>query len=180
MKSAQELILAAPLQMSEDIYDVHQMVWARLASMNGIGQNSQGFRPNFIYRVESGMIKVRITDAPVNAARPVSMMREHMAKATVSLALWRDLAVPRSANEVRARIIDLLFESGLHVQSMRYTLRVAKGHKKRGNQAIALPVADVKANVLVDNATLAYQAWRDGIGRGKRFGFGLLDLTPVQ
>ncbi len=172
---AQELLLACPTADS-DIYRVHQTVWP-------ITNRHQDVRhtPTLLYRAEDGIIRVRISDCAMRGTRPVKVTLTEGTEMTmrVKLALWRTVPTRLQPGQLQQRIRELLGSAGLTCLDIQCTRYVAQGHKQRLGVDIALPIADVSGRVRVDNSSLACNAWRQGVGRGKRFGFGMLDLINV-
>lgn len=175
---AQELMVACPNTGDEqDLYLMHQTVWS-------ITERQQEVRhvPTLLYREDAGVIRVRVSDCAMRGTKPVgvSLALGAEMEVRVKLALWRTVPHRVQPGQIEHRVRQLLCGAGLtclNVQSSQY---VARGYKSSLNAAIALPIANVSGNVRVENAALAANAWTQGVGRGKRFGFGMLDLSPVS
>ena len=177
---AHELMLAVPLQMT-DIYDVHQRVWAEVSRAQAVTH-----RPVILYRHDPGLIRVRIADCALRfrAGRPVRIALEQgqVMRLQARVALWR--TVPRHASpaKVLARVHELFAGAGLSGRpgDIQIDTSVVNGRKHRlGVCEIELPVVTLQAQVEVIDADNAMAAWSGGMGRGKRFGFGMLDLKAT-
>lgn len=177
---AHELMLAVPLQMT-DIYDVHQRVWEEVSRVQAVDH-----RPVILYRHDPGLIRVRITDCALSfrAARPVRVTLEsgQMMVVRARVALWRSVPRHASCGKVLQRVHELLAGAGLgaHPGDIHVETSVVNGRKhKRGGCEIELPVVSLKAQVQVREPANAMAAWSGGMGRGRRFGFGMLDLQAT-
>ncbi len=169
-----ELLLALPEEF-EDLYRVHQVVWEQVALA------AQGSRraPRFIFRQEGALVRVRSED---------------FTSRSVSRAWWRDDAPCRidmaaiMRNNGSERPVpqdtlaqwceDRLVQAGFIVKDLqvapvwRHGLKHERGTGRQHD--IGLQVAQVTARLGVADRTLATQAWVHGIGRGKRFGLGMI------
>jgi hypothetical protein len=181
-RTAQELLLAVPMQLA-DIYEVHQRVWSEVSRAQAVDH-----RPTLLYRHDPGMIRVRISDCALrrgSMARPVriSLVKGDEVSLRTQLALWRNVPPHASRTKVMERVIELLSSAGLDVKlpTLDIGTSIGRGCKQRhGGCDIALPVATVHARVEVMDPGKAAEAWVHGLGRGRRFGFGMLDLTQTS
>lgn len=90
------------------------------------------------------------------------------------MALWRDVA-QGVVQDAHSRVLELLNSAGVDVLDVDITQSVASGQK--GGHNIVLPLASVQARVKINDAERAHQSWVEGIGRGRRFGFGMIDAA---
>lgn len=168
---AQEILLAAP-GADQDIYRLHQSVWQQVS----IAQATR-HKPTLLYRREGGLVRVRVTDSALKSSAPQRQIfcagANH--KLQVRLVLDRTgekVVLPAWASE---RSAELLAEAGLEVFAITAAPSRASGIKN--GTKIGLGIADVIAQVKVMRPELAASAWCRGIGRGKRFGFGMPMLS---
>ncbi len=165
-----EMMLALPSAQT-DLYRIHQLVWEHVARV------STKRDPEFIYRIDDGMIRVRSDSLPHMSTRACISrpnVRVHLDLAAVS---GTDHQTPVPSNEIDAWSREKLQQHGFTVQTLevvQHELRT--GCKRSGGRthAIRIPVARLEATINVANDDLASLAWRGGIGRGKRFGLGML------
>lgn len=168
-----EILIAAP-DVSPDLYRLHQQVWehAQRAATPGV-------RPSFLFRAEQGVIRVRsgnFARGVERRFRPGVDALMEMA-AVVQTADGREMPVAHADLPAWAR--DKVAASGFEVQEIeiqaygpRSGLKTDCGTGRRHN--IVLPVASLRLRLLITDPEKASCAWRDGIGRGKRFGLGML------
>lgn len=169
---ATEIALAIPRSIT-DIYTLHQVVWTHVAESLAVQKN-----PDFLYRREGGLVRARISQCAVRIGRgsPVAVRFElgSVHSWVVQVALWRSVSQAVQKN-TRERVIDLLSRAGVEVLDVECSESVGEGVKR--NHRIVLPLAIVKAKVRIIDADLAHQSWIEGIGRGRRFGFGMIDAA---
>lgn len=171
---AQELLLAAPHGCAEDLYLAHQAVWHATSHQRSVAK-----RPTLVYRVDGGLIRVRVSDCAMRGTRPVKaeLAIGDVLPLRLRLALW--LQVPNRTDRARIdqRIRDLMTQAGLELLSHGYSLAVASGYKAKQSSYIELPVVSLDAKVRIMQPDKVAEAWINGIGKGKRFGFGMLDFS---
>jgi len=164
---ATEITLAAPPSM-RDMYQLHQAVWSHVDRSQAVRH-----RPVILYRQDQGMVRVRVSDCAIMHGRGqpdrASFEEGQTMNWDVRLALWRGLA---QARDIKARILEILERAGVEVVSMRFRKGVSEGRKR--HHVIRLPVADVAAHVRIVEPIKARDAWLNGLGRGRRFGFGMI------
>jgi hypothetical protein len=171
--SARQLLLAVP-DAERDIYVLHQRVWEQLDASLEIRTQP----PDILYRRHRGCITVRVSGVPLRHGLLDSLATEpgQVRRFSLQCALWRDLG--RRRQSPLAKLRELLDNAGCRLLDHRITMWVASGHKSRIGSDIHLPVADVHGALLVVDQQRLHDAWRLGIGRGRRFGFGMLVLQP--
>jgi CRISPR associated protein len=161
----------------QDLYLMHQAVWSITERQKDVEHP-----PTLIYRHDNGIIRVRISDCAMKGTKPVdvSLAVGTQLSVRVKLALWRTVPQEVRHGQIENRVRQLLHGAGLTCLKFRSSQYVARGYKSRLNAEIALPIADVSGTARIENADLTANAWTQGVGRGKRFGFGMLDLSPVS
>jgi hypothetical protein len=163
-----ELLIALP-KIETDLYRVHQLVWQHVANVACSYR-----RPIFIYRIDGGMIRVRSHDLPnhktsVAAFRPGSTIYADLS--AVRRTAHGD--VPVSENELVPWCTQKFVDAGYRVDVLK-VLDFEWRHGTKGIDHIKLPVARVEAKLTISDASSCLAAWENGIGRGKRFGLGML------
>lgn len=167
-----ELRLALPGD-TDDLYVRHQQVWAALRTQVDEGRD-------FLYRLTASRIAL-VRSACLRQGIVVSDLPP------AHIALDLVAADREDGNKERpvpiARVADwsarLLRQHGLEpsdVQLLRHGEAVgvkaarfdAPGHR------IRYATATITADVRISDLRLARSAWRLGVGRGRRFGFGML------
>lgn len=166
---AREILIALP-SGEVDQYRVHQDVWRHVVEVCGPTREP----PVFIYRIDGPMIRVRSCAfgrqgiaATFRADKPVYLdlaalhgggnkqpVPPHM------LADWCRRQLAATGFDVRSLDV-LAYES-------------RTGFKAAGAHKISIPVAQLRAELRASDPASAERAWRNGIGRGKRFGLGML------
>lgn len=171
--SARQLLLAVPAA-ERDIYVLHQRVWEQIDASVAIRTH----RPDILYRRDRGCVTIRISGVALRHGLPDSLTTEagQVRRFSLQCALWRDLG--RQRQSPLARLRDLLDNAGCQLLDHRISMGVSSGYKSRIGATIHLPVADVHGALLVVDQQRLHDAWRLGIGRGRRFGFGMLVLQP--
>jgi hypothetical protein len=166
---ATEMILAVPTSM-QDIYRLHQNVWMHVERALAVRH-----RPTILYRQDRGMVRVRVSDAAVmqGCGTPERAFFEADQRMDwkIRLGLWRR-EQQATDNHIETRVFNMLERSGVEVLTLRAHKSVSSGRK--GSHVIQLPIADVQAQIRVIDPTMAAKAWLNGIGRGRRFGFGMI------
>lgn len=165
--AASELLLAVPA-VQQDLYALHQAVWERVSRAQVVKH-----APTILYRRDKGLTRVRVSDCAIHGGLPaLACFRENdVVSLTVRLVLSRD-GRPISPAFAQERVRDLVERSGMDPMAMEFSCWQATGRKH--DMLIELGVADVEAKVRIRQPETAAHAWRHGIGRGKRFGFGMM------
>lgn len=168
------LVVASPSNM--DLYATHQAVW------EVVSKKCLTSQPQLIFRADDGLIHVRVADAALKGSRARCVTFEPGQVMTLGcrLAPWRSVHQLRCASRqvINERVNEIFTNAGLMVTNQAEIsvsqVGVQKGRKCRIGVDIELPYVECKVRVSVSDASLAAQAWSNGIGRGKRFGFGML------
>jgi len=195
--------LLAAVAPGGDIYQDHRDAWSLVAPAGrGIpGPSGSTIRSSlidvvgqgaaFVFRREARgallRLRLRAGAAPVGArAVQIDLAKGLACRLDSKLVPWRSVDEARSnqgiggQDRMRQRVQDLIFEAGFELESLWLgDTEVAEGFKLRGEHRISLPVVAVQASVRVRDVGLAGRAWLEGIGRARRFGFGMVDLLPA-
>jgi hypothetical protein len=165
--AASELLLAVPA-VQQDLYALHQAVWERVSRAQVVRH-----APTILYRRDKGLARVRVSDCAVHGGLPtVACFRENeVVSLTVRMALSRN-GKPMRGDSAHARVCDLVERNGMDPIEIEFSCWRATGRKD--DMLIELGVADVEAKVRIRQPESVAHAWRHGIGRGKRFGFGMM------
>lgn len=169
-----EILVALPGD-TDDIYCRHQQVWS---AMSDVAQRGQ----DFLYAmVSSRLARVRsakLDRGTVSEARAGAMALTVVAGRRLDNS---DRLTPLTEAEIAAWLSSLLPGHGLAVGNL-VVERVGTAHGIKVDRSVAeprqmriwLPFAHVRFDAAITNPALAALAWRDGVGRGRRFGFGML------
>lgn len=167
-----EILIALPSPPA-DLYLLHQQVWEHARRAVAPGQ-----RPSFLYRVDDGLVRVRSTDFARGRTQALSDGPCSLDLAAViqearggeravdpgDLLVWTKAKLKRSGlRPERLRIVSYGLQRGNKIDR-------ATGYHHR----ITLPVVRVSFDLEVEDEALANVAWIEGIGRGRRFGLGML------
>lgn len=165
--NASELLISVPATQ-QDLYALHQAVWNRVIRAQAVKH-----APSILYRRDKGLTRVRVSDCAIHGGLPTqACFRENdVVSLDVRLVVSRD-GRPVHSGVARARVRDLVERSGMDLMEMEFSCSLASGRKK--DMLIELVVADVAAKVRIRQPDAVAHAWRHGIGRGKRFGFGMM------
>lgn len=170
MIGTREMLIAMP-PCGDDIYRMHQQVWSVVAPHTR-GRNA------FLYAFEApGVVRVRSRDLPSGCDRVVPVEGH----ATIDLVAVeghdqsRALAHERMAPWVASHVLD----AGLDiVGALDLSLSMARGRKLDRHSGrthhIRLPVVQARFKYRIVDNRLAARALHEGIGRNRRFGFGML------
>lgn len=171
MIESRELLLAVPGDTT-DIYARHQQVWAAIAPNVRSGQE-------FLYRQESPRL-IRVRSNALPNGKPV-MLRDGWMRldAVVSDRYDRNKERDVPEDQAVAWISKLVQNAGFDIRSIeleRYLIVTGRKPSKEGvpGHRIRYSTATFRMDLAVNNPFEAQQAWRQGIGRGRRFGFGML------
>lgn len=168
-----EILIASP-DANPDLYRLHQQVWehAQRAARPGV-------RPTFLYRSDYGIVRVRSADFTRGVERSF--------RPGVDASL--DLAAVLQCSDGREQAIahadlptwasDKLTVAGFDVLALdviTYDMRpgIKTDHATGRRHWINLPVASLRLRLAVADQAKAVCAWREGLGRGRRFGLGML------
>ncbi|ABD72035.1 hypothetical protein Rfer_4349 (plasmid) [Rhodoferax ferrireducens T118] len=168
-----ELLIALP-DIETDLYRIHQLVWQHVA--RAVESQGRFARPEFIYRIDGGMIRVR-GNLPKNKTS-VSAFRANAPVHLDLAAVWgseHENAVPEA--HLADWCAEKIESAGFKVASLAVTnfqYRCGVKHATDNRQNIRIPVASVTTTVTAGDTLACALTWRQGIGRGKRFGLGML------
>jgi hypothetical protein len=171
-----EILLACPAR-EDDLYKLHQLVWTFASSM------SNRSSPEFLYRQEGSIIRVRSTHFNSRGSTPVRELRSggalnHVAVDLVAVSRGHagETAIPEEALALWSQMV--IEKAGFTVHSLEATPMLRVGNKTdrihgRAHR-IAMPISRVVARVSVKDRAAAEHAWVHGLGRGRRFGMGMI------
>ncbi|KLR58971.1 type I-E CRISPR-associated protein Cas6/Cse3/CasE [Diaphorobacter sp. J5-51] len=167
-----EILIAIP-GLPTDLYHMHQCVWEHAARAA-----RPGVRPVFLYRVEDGMVRVRSRDFLRGTAREFRGGACGLDIAAVIQSVdGSEHTVPPS--DLVSWASGKLAQAGFVARKLDVlSYELQQGFKRdkasgRGMR-IRLPVARLRLDLEVQDDVHARAAWCDGIGRGRRFGLGML------
>lgn len=171
-RPVREILVALP-GLPPDLYRMHQCVWEH--AMRAV---KPGTRPTFLYRVEDGIVRIRSQDFTRGTVREFRAGSCRLDIAAVIQSVNGDeRPVPRGDLEdwVEKKLGHSGFRTkGLEISSFDLQ-EGCKCEKATGRlHRIVLPVARIRLDLEVEQPELSSKAWRDGIGRGRRFGLGML------
>lgn len=169
-----EILVAVP-DVGGDIYRQHQHVWTVMHGKARRGGSS------FCYVMRSphlAVVRSHLLDHGTVSTLAERPMRASLITAKQTASGLQAL----SAGEARLRVQELLAAHGIATADVavleQRTLTGCKRDRVTGQaMRIALPVSAVQFVPRFSDAAKAHLAWRDGIGRGKRFGCGMLQLV---
>jgi hypothetical protein len=171
LTSIPQILIGVPGD-SDDLYLRHQQVWQAVAKA---APRIQG--DDFLYaQVKPRLFMVRSQRLANHSSSHARMPENGEAhRATIELVAMtgskHDQPVPEAlVSDWASRV---LAAKGLAVDTLELLACVDRvGHKS--NMRIGLRVASIAARVRVRDAGLLQKAFVSGVGRGKRFGFGML------
>lgn len=170
MAELRETLVALP-PWHGDIYRRHQLVWRAMNGITRVGTSfvfaavsehmvavrSDRIERGAISTLAEGQLRTQLVAARREGTRMTSIQADEMHD-------WA--AVLLSAHGMSLRRLEVLSSS------------IAAGRKRdrtTGEEmAIRLPIKEVLLDVEIQHPAKANLAWAHGIGRGKRFGFGML------
>lgn len=168
-----EIMIAIP-GLPSDLYQMHQCVWEHAAHAAKPGK-----KPRFLYRVENGMVQVRGPDFRTGMVREFNPVRPVRLDIVAVKRSRVDGQIPVEASQLNDWMVGTLEKVGLkvrrlHIESYVIHRGIKRDRNTNRSHLIELPVARLQLKLDVQDQTLAIAAWSDGIGRGRRFGFGML------
>ncbi len=168
MSVVREMRVALP-DHAGDIYRRHQLVWEIMHGRARTGSS-------FVFAMLSPRTALLRSDR-IERGTP-AVPREGWTVVSIVTALRMPDGSPAMANqEAETYIAGLMLRHGVSVDHLKVSpTRDAVGVKPRlgSNGRIVLPVRDVLMEVRIADQAHAEAAWRAGVGRGKRFGYGML------
>lgn len=172
-----EFMLAVPRSVV-DMYALHQMVWKHVDAIHR--RENQGAAPakdvTFLYRRQGARVTVRSCGFRISGMQnPLPLYSDAPRDLLIRLAPFMDKFTSHlhDPNDVIRR---LFAKTGLTLLSHEIQdAGLATGHKMIDGRhnAIELPYFDVRASVKPCDMEVAQSFWNNGLGRGKRFGFGM-------
>lgn len=167
-----EMLVALPGAVGTDIYRRHQWVWR---AMHAHAQHGSAF---VFGAVSERLLCVRSDRLPRGAPSALTDGRHRLA--VVAARRGGQRMKPVEASAAGDWVTALLWQHGMRVDGLQvlaqWTARGEKPGPSGGGSGmlIALPIVEVTMNVQIVQRVKAMAAWSQGIGRGKRFGFGML------
>ena len=167
------MLIALP-DSGGDLYKQHQLVWSAMHPYTRQGKD-------FVFgMVSPRLAKVRSTRLPRGA---ITIPRDGKMEVTL-VTSRRNGSLMTALDEAETKLMAkaLLFENGFEVDSVEVAWQQSvagiKIDRETGyNRKIVLPVSHLSLGVRITHRARANLAWRNGIGRGKRFGFGMLQCV---
>ena len=170
MGELRETLVALP-STHGDIYRRHQLVWR---AMHGLVHTGQSF---IFTSVSDHMVAVRSERLERGELSALSegLMRVQLVAARRDGQRMRPIANAHMDDWVA----DLMALHGLRVHRVTVLADFMAAGSKRDaasgkTLAIQLPVKNVLIETTIEHRAKAALAWANGVGRGKRFGFGML------
>lgn len=165
--TATELLIAVPAAQ-QDLYALHQKVWERVSRAQAVEHP-----PTILYRRDKGLTRIRVSDCAMHGGQSTQagFCEDDVVSLDVRMVLSRN-GKPMNQDFARTRVCELVERSGMDLMEMTFSCWRATGRKH--GMFIELGVADVEATVRIRQPDTVAHAWRHGIGRGKRFGFGMM------
>lgn len=166
----------ARVGLCETAYELHQKVWSVVRSTIGDGIH-------FLFREAGGFVKIRHDAGPVG--RPCVMPEcgktydfEVLLNPMVSYQR-RKMPVERfdKALEVAKRALE---KNGFLVEKISGNFLSGKTLGKPGFKPFKIRTFLAHGKVTVTDQEKAVAAMRNGVGKSKRFGFGMIDLKEVE
>lgn len=170
MSGTKEILIALP-EHGDDIYRRHQLVWR---AMHGNVTSGRGF---IFQAVGAHLARVRSDTLERGMA---TQAREGWLTVTlVASARIPSVATPLKDDDLPGYLDQLMTGHGYELLSCQFTDSWPARGRKRDREtgrvhAIELPTREITMNVRITHPAKAELAWQYGIGRGKRFGFGML------
>ena len=173
-QAPREVLIALP-DCETDIYRVHQLVWNHVAR----AAKSRTTTPSFIYRIDGGMIRVRSYDLPGAIAPLPTPATEGHTNIRLDLAAVQGTNhdEPIAPERLEQWCTNKLAAAGFGVDAIaieEYETRSGTKVECGRIHKIQIPVVRVRAKLKVVDIRSCETAWVRGIGRGKRFGLGML------
>lgn len=180
MSPVREIVIVTPA-LGEDLYAVHQQVWEGVSPWLSSAQ-----RQRFVFAPESpqasrrndGIWRVRSQHLPAHGTSLAGLPpsgRMHVTLAATRTEQHREVEIKEADQQAWAAA--LLARNGFIVSACTVTARwVAEGNKRSTAQRIRIPAVRVALDYNIGSPALACAAFVQGVGRGKRFGFGMLRI----
>lgn len=165
-----EIHLALP-DSDLDMYRLHQLVWEAVSQ-----KVSPPVRPSFLYARTSArlaVIRSRYLDRGQISRWSDGRKRATLVTSKIGAMDRRmhGLVGMEAINKIRtSMLVHGIYVSDIEIERQYEMV----GLKSREARRITLPVSDVLFTAKALNGALADLAWANGIGRGKRFGCGMM------
>lgn len=177
MAGFERVLAVTQSQCSEDMYRQHQIVWSLHAPDL---RSTDSFVYHWATRPRGALITARVP-RPARGAARVAMPASGVL--TLQLLAGAREAVSGAYRALADAEWELWFEermalAGFAVGSARTTASTWL-HGRKSEMDIRIPVRTFKADYVVTDGDAAREACMAGVGRGKRFGCGLLQLTRL-
>lgn len=173
MSLCREIHVALP-DSADDLYRQHQLVWE--AVRNKLVLPGQG---SFVYAMLSPRVAV-VRSHRFDRGPPSRLTERPLCLTLVSAVQEPGTGRLRAlyGEEAVSKISSLLAKHGFGVEDLVVEQQTEQvGKKVRADMRIAIPTSVVRFTPKVQNLALADHAWSNGIGRGKRFGCGMLRVA---
>lgn len=169
--AVREIIIALPDQIP-DLYGLHQCVWD-----HALRAARPGVRPAFLYRVEQGIIHVRSADfvrGIIKELRPGPYLLD-----IAAIVQGHDGEHPVALSDLPAWAREKIARAGFHIKHLELVDFGTQHGQKRDRFSsrrhwIHIPTAKLRLDLDICQHDQAQNAWRCGLGRGRRFGLGML------
>lgn len=140
--------------------------------------SKRGVRPTFLYRIDDGLVRVRSVDF---GRGTVKSLRAGPCRLDLAAVIQGVDGTRRavSPEDLPDWAVTKISQAGFEVSSFKvldYRMRHGnKWDRSTGeHHRISLPVARLALDLAIADPQSALSAWEDGIGRGRRFGLGML------
>lgn len=178
---AREITVVTP-DSGTDIYAVHQQVWKGVSPwISSQAGQSFLFAPESLApeRRHEGLWRVRSAHLPAQGTTATRLTRTGVLQVVLAATQIRhglEQPVPEADQLDWASAV--LQRHGLQTRDCRVIERwVASGIKRSARHRIRVPAVQLLARFSVHDARLAECAFMNGVGRGRRFGFGMLRVV---
>lgn len=163
-----EITIALPTREA-DLYRIHQLVWRHVAQASA----SRGGPPCFLYRIDGPLIRVRSDAFSIGVA--TSFRPSHPVYVDLAALHGGGNKQPVPTHLLKDWCARQIGSSGFIVRELDVLAQeVRSGFKAAGGHTITVPVARVRAELSIADQPTCDRTWRTGLGRGKRFGLGML------
>lgn len=173
MLSINEILVGVP-GIGEDLYKRHQQVWRAMHDHVRQGEGS----PFLFAQIADRMYRVRSHRLPARLSRRIVLpVSGEEYRFQVDLAAMRgsDKKQPVPLSDLDGWVSSLLQKHGYEPHALQVSnVSMVSGMK----QGMRIQIQSVRGTgmLYVTDTKLAQEAFTKGIGRGKRFGFGMLLL----
>jgi hypothetical protein len=165
------MLIALP-DTCTDLYRTHQIVWEHVARATPHIHGA-----DFLYRVDRGMVQVRSRRFGAHYSKPAVLNASRPVYVDLAAVKGQDHSEPIAEADLLPWCESKLIQAGLLPNSLSILdYEVRRGIKTHAGQSmnIRIPVVRVSAKVIIGDIKVSEKAWTTGIGRGRRFGLGML------